>query len=94
LAIGLISSLLHTIWSCLFDDSSVLYPSTPTHHVQVQSGAGRTGKWWGHQQFDGMDPDMVIFAKGIASGYPMAGARQELGDVIADIHTYILYYHF
>eukprot|EP00775_Hariotina_reticulata_P014082 gene14082-14203_t len=41
--------------------------------MQVQSGAARTGKWWGHQQFEGMDPDMVIFAKGIASGYPMAG---------------------
>ncbi|KAF8061932.1 davT [Scenedesmus sp. PABB004] len=40
---------------------------------EVQSGAGRTGTWWGHQQFDGADPDMVIFAKGIASGYPMAG---------------------
>lgn len=40
---------------------------------EVQSGAGRTGKWWGHQHFDGMDPDMIIFAKGIASGYPFAG---------------------
>eukprot|EP00879_Flechtneria_rotunda_P012217 GHRR01012759.1.p1 GENE.GHRR01012759.1~~GHRR01012759.1.p1 ORF type:complete len:411 (+),score=141.78 GHRR01012759.1:1427-2659(+) len=40
---------------------------------EVQAGAGRTGKWWGHQHFKGMDPDMVIFAKGIASGYPFAG---------------------
>jgi len=42
---------------------------------EVQSGAGRTGTWWGYQQFDGgdMDPDLIIFAKGIASGYPFAG---------------------
>jgi 4-aminobutyrate aminotransferase-like enzyme len=44
--------------------------------LQVQSGAGRSGMWWAHGQFDGgaMQPDMVVFAKGIASGYPMAGA--------------------
>jgi 4-aminobutyrate aminotransferase-like enzyme len=32
---------------------------------QVQSGSGRTGKWWGHQQFDdaGMRPDVMVFAK-------------------------------
>jgi hypothetical protein len=50
---------------------------THTHtctRTQVQSGAGRTGRWWGHQHFAGMDPDMLIFAKGIASGYPLAGA--------------------
>lgn len=42
---------------------------------QVQAGAGRSGKWWAHQHFDndGMKPDMVVFAKGIASGYPLAG---------------------
>eukprot|EP00798_Chlamydomonas_sp_ICE-L_P006283 gene6283-2914_t len=42
---------------------------------EVQSGAGRTGKWWGHQHFDdgAMEPDILIFAKGIASGYPLAG---------------------
>lgn len=43
--------------------------------LQVQSGAGRSGMWWAHGQFDGgaMQPDMVVFAKGIASGYPLAG---------------------
>ncbi|WIA18214.1 hypothetical protein OEZ85_009686 [Tetradesmus obliquus] len=42
---------------------------------EVQSGAGRSGMWWAHGQFDGgaMQPDMVVFAKGIASGYPLAG---------------------
>eukprot|EP00898_Chlorokybus_atmophyticus_P007338 jgi/Chlat1/7605/Chrsp64S00557 len=39
----------------------------------VQSGVGRTGKWWGHQHLPGADPDIMIFAKGIASGFPFAG---------------------
>jgi 4-aminobutyrate aminotransferase len=54
---------------------------------EVQSGAGRTGTWWAHEQFDGgaMDPDMIIFAKGIASGYPFAGlaARADAFDKLA-----------
>lgn len=34
-------------------------------HPQVQAGVGRTGKWWGHSQFDdeAMKPDIMIFAK-------------------------------
>lgn len=41
--------------------------------LQVQSGVGRTGKWWGHEHFAECRPDMLLFAKGIASGFPMAG---------------------
>ena len=43
--------------------------------VQVQSGVARTGKWWGHQHMLGEDeqPDIMTFAKGIASGFPFAG---------------------
>ena len=41
--------------------------------LQVQSGVGRTGKWWGLEHFPGARPDILIFAKGIASGYPLAG---------------------
>lgn len=40
---------------------------------EVQSGVGRTGRWWGHQHFEGAAPDIMVFAKGIASGYPFAG---------------------
>ena len=51
---------------------------------EVQSGVGRTGAWWAHELFDdaAMRPDLLIFAKGVASGYPMAGvaARQGLFD--------------
>lgn len=41
--------------------------------VQVQAGVGRTGKWWGHQHFEDLVPDIMLFAKGIGSGYPFAG---------------------
>ncbi len=37
---------------------------------EVQSGMGRTGKWWGIQHW-GVEPDMVCAAKGIASGMPL-----------------------
>jgi 4-aminobutyrate aminotransferase len=37
---------------------------------EVQSGIGRTGKWWGVEHF-GIEPDIVACAKGIASGMPL-----------------------
>ncbi len=36
---------------------------------EVQSGVGRTGKWWAIENF-GVEPDIVTTAKGIASGVP------------------------
>ncbi len=38
---------------------------------EVQSGAGRTGKWWAIEH-TGVQPDMVCIAKGIASGMPLS----------------------
>ena len=35
---------------------------------EVVCGVGRTGKWFGYQQF-GVEPDIVTMAKGVASGY-------------------------
>jgi 4-aminobutyrate aminotransferase len=37
---------------------------------EVQSGAGRTGKWWAIEHA-GVEPDIVCMAKGIASGMPL-----------------------
>lgn len=34
---------------------------------------GRTGKWWGHQHVTDLQPDLMCFAKGVASGFPFAG---------------------
>lgn len=39
---------------------------------EVQSGIGRTGKWWAIQHW-GVEPDIVCFAKGVASGMPLGG---------------------
>lgn len=39
---------------------------------EVQAGVGRTGRFWGHQ-WSGITPDIMTFAKGIASGFPISG---------------------
>ena len=38
---------------------------------EVQSGVGRTGKWWAIEH-SGVQPDIVCIAKGIASGMPLS----------------------
>jgi 4-aminobutyrate aminotransferase len=38
---------------------------------EVQSGIGRTGKWWAIQH-TGVQPDIICMAKGIASGMPLS----------------------
>ncbi|MBN2387153.1 MAG: acetyl ornithine aminotransferase family protein [Anaerolineales bacterium] len=37
---------------------------------EVQSGMGRTGKWWAIEHF-GVEPDIITVAKGVASGMPL-----------------------
>lgn len=46
---------------------------------EVQCGVGRTGTFWACEQFD-LQPDILVFAKGIASGLPLSGiaARKEI----------------
>src|SRR5512140_771766 len=39
---------------------------------EVQSGFGRTGKWFGFEHY-GVVPDIMTVAKGIASGLPLSG---------------------
>lgn len=39
---------------------------------EIQSGIGRTGKWWAIQH-EGVEPDIVCFAKGVGSGMPIGG---------------------
>jgi len=38
---------------------------------EVQAGMGRTGKWWAYEHA-GITPDIVLTAKGIASGMPIS----------------------
>ncbi|MFD7501892.1 aspartate aminotransferase family protein [Streptomyces sp. NPDC059850] len=46
---------------------------------EVQTGVGRTGRFWGHDHF-GIRPDILVTAKGLASGFPLSGiaASEEL----------------
>ena len=37
---------------------------------EVQTGFGRTGRWFGFQHFD-LEPDIVALAKGLGGGFPM-----------------------
>lgn len=48
---------------------------------EVQSGMGRTGKWWAIDHF-GVEPDIITSAKGIASGMPLGAciARKSVMD--------------
>jgi len=55
---------------------------------EVQSGAGRTGKWWAIQH-TGVEPDIVCSAKGIASGMPLGicMAKAEVMDWVPGSHA-------
>jgi 4-aminobutyrate aminotransferase len=44
---------------------------------EVQSGFGRTGKWFAQEHF-GVVPDIMTVAKGIASGLPLSGVFARL----------------
>ncbi|MGZ6346369.1 MAG: aspartate aminotransferase family protein [Anaerolineales bacterium] len=44
---------------------------------EVQSGFGRTGKWFAQEHFD-VVPDIMTVAKGIASGLPLSGVFSRL----------------
>lgn len=44
---------------------------------EVQSGFGRTGKWFAQEHF-GVTPDIMTVAKGLASGLPLSGVFSRL----------------
>ena len=48
---------------------------------EVQTGLGRTGRWFGHQHFD-VVPDVVTMAKALGNGVPIGAcwARDEVAD--------------
>jgi 4-aminobutyrate aminotransferase / (S)-3-amino-2-methylpropionate transaminase / 5-aminovalerate transaminase len=48
---------------------------------EVQAGMGRTGRWWAVDH-DDLEPDLVVVAKALASGFPLAAVvgRAEVMD--------------
>lgn len=40
---------------------------------EVQSGYGRTGRFFAHQWVDGLYPDLITLAKGMGNGFPIGG---------------------
>lgn len=55
---------------------------------EIQSGAGRTGKWWAIEH-SGVKPDIVCIAKGIASGMPLGicMSKAEIMDWVPGSHA-------
>lgn len=59
---------------------------------EVQQGFGRTGKWFGIENFD-VEPDVVIMGKAMASGMPISAvvARKEIMDALpAPAHIFTM----
>ncbi len=50
---------------------------------EVQSGMGRTGKWWAHQHW-GIRPDIMTAGKGIGGGIPMGATivREDIANIM------------
>lgn len=55
---------------------------------EVQSGMGRTGKWFAIEHWD-VEPDIVCSAKGLASGMPLGAviAKSEVMDWVGGSHA-------
>ena len=50
---------------------------------EVICGFGRTGNWWGYETM-GIEPDIVVMAKGLSSGYQPIGAVAVSDKLIGD----------
>ncbi|EOR00392.1 hypothetical protein E3P92_03476 [Wallemia ichthyophaga] len=69
------SSYLHGLRQICDDNNIMLIID------EVQSGFGRTGKYFA-SEYSGVRPDILVIAKGIANGFPLSGVvtRKELTD--------------
>ncbi len=49
---------------------------------EIQTGAGRTGKMWAVQHWQGVEPDILVSGKGIGGGFPVSATtgRAEIMD--------------
>ncbi|WP_394215170.1 acetylornithine transaminase [Brachybacterium vulturis] len=51
---------------------------------EVQTGVGRTGRWFAHQAIEGLQPDVMTLAKGLGGGFPI-GAVISYGPQVHDL---------
>ena len=51
---------------------------------EVQTGIGRTGRWFAHQGIEGLQPDVMTLAKGLGGGFPV-GAVISYGPAVHDL---------
>jgi ornithine--oxo-acid transaminase len=54
---------------------------------EVQTGLGRTGRWFAYQHWPGVEPDLVCVAKALSGGYVPVGAvlaRPRIMDAVFD----------
>lgn len=51
---------------------------------EVQTGIGRTGKWFAYQHYD-VEPDIITLAKGLGSGFPIGAivGKEKLADAFS-----------
>ncbi|SDN49203.1 acetylornithine aminotransferase apoenzyme [Desulfonauticus submarinus] len=50
---------------------------------EIQTGMGRTGKFWAHEHFD-LKPDIITLAKGLGNGFPIGAvlAKPNIADAL------------
>jgi 4-aminobutyrate aminotransferase len=53
---------------------------------EIQSGIGRTGTMWAIEQYDGVEPDLLVSGKSIGGGLPLAAVtgRAEIMDAVPE----------
>jgi len=58
---------------------------------EIQSGMGRTGKWWACDH-EGIIPDIIVIGKGLAAGYApisaMVGKKEVIDSLVPSAHSF------
>ncbi len=58
---------------------------------EIQSGMGRTGKWWAFEH-EGIIPDLIVIGKGVSAGYAplsiLAGRQDVLDSLVPSAHSF------
>ena len=58
---------------------------------EVQSGFGRTGRWWGYEQ-SGVVPDIITLGKPMAAGHPVSAVVAR-GDLLDNYRAHEMYFN-